>query len=165
MTNQPEKLSNKSFYRLDPTIDLPQKEHKNLRAIWNGEYRPPLKGEWYLSGAAIKAYRAFDDLINPYHIARIVRVHEKTTTTTSIFEIITSPNHYLYILKQHQFFDFTEPNAVNTILVRATTETEARQLATENEHKHRDNVQHWDSKHASCTFLHTEGESGVVLVA
>lgn len=35
-----------------------------------GEYRPPRKGEYYLSGAIVAAYRAPNDLSTAYWIAR-----------------------------------------------------------------------------------------------
>lgn len=44
------------------------------RAQYTGEYRPPRKGEWYLSGSPVEAYRAPNDLSQPFHIARIVEV-------------------------------------------------------------------------------------------
>lgn len=34
-----------------------------------GEFRPPRKGEWYLSGAIVAAYQAPNDLSTPYWIA------------------------------------------------------------------------------------------------
>ncbi|RLC88675.1 MAG: hypothetical protein DRJ03_02020 [Chloroflexi bacterium] len=45
-----------------------------LRAKLTGEFRPPRKGEWFLSGAIPEAYRAPNDLDGAYHIARFVRV-------------------------------------------------------------------------------------------
>lgn len=42
--------------------------HQNLRFI-KGEFRPPRKGEWFLSGAIVGAYLAPNDLSNPYYIA------------------------------------------------------------------------------------------------
>ena len=35
----------------------------------SGETRPPRKGEWYLSGAIVEAYRAPNDLSTPHLIA------------------------------------------------------------------------------------------------
>jgi hypothetical protein len=49
-----------------------------IQAVATGEKRPPKKGEWYLSGAIIGAYRADGNLETPYHIARLVRVERKT---------------------------------------------------------------------------------------
>ena len=49
-------------------------DSKNFRAIATGEKRKPRKGEWYLSGAEITAYRAPNDLSTVYHIAKLVRV-------------------------------------------------------------------------------------------
>jgi hypothetical protein len=37
-----------------------------------GEKRIPRKGEWYLSGAIIEAYRAANDLSCEFYIARLV---------------------------------------------------------------------------------------------
>lgn len=41
------------------------------RAEWTGETRPPLAGEWYLSGAIIEAYQAGVNMSTPHHIAKI----------------------------------------------------------------------------------------------
>lgn len=53
-----------------------------LAGVWNHgitavsarEFRKPRKGEWYLSGAIVTAYRAPNDLPSAYHIARLVRI-------------------------------------------------------------------------------------------
>lgn len=37
-----------------------------------GEMREPRKGEWFLSGAIIEAYRAQNDLSSAYNIAKLV---------------------------------------------------------------------------------------------
>lgn len=42
-----------------------------VRAVATGEFRPPRKGEWFLSGSYIEAYRAENDLSVQYHIARL----------------------------------------------------------------------------------------------
>lgn len=50
-----------------------------IQAVWDGKpRRPPKKGEWYLSGADIAAYRTPNDLTQEFHIARLVRVESKT---------------------------------------------------------------------------------------
>lgn len=52
-------------------------EHYALHAPryrWTGEKRPPKAGEYYLSGAIIAAYRALNDLSDPYHIAEPVEM-------------------------------------------------------------------------------------------
>lgn len=46
----------------------------NIRAKPTGETRSPHKGEWYLSGAIIEAYRAPNDLDQQFRIARLVRI-------------------------------------------------------------------------------------------
>ena len=57
-----------------------------MRAKWDGQpKRPPKKGEWYLSGSIIAAYKATNDLTQEYHIATIHKT--KTTTVTTIVEI------------------------------------------------------------------------------
>lgn len=42
-----------------------------------GEFRPPLKGEWYLSGAIVEAYLAPNDLSTEYWIAVPVEVERR----------------------------------------------------------------------------------------
>lgn len=64
-------------------LDMYQREMV-IKAVFAGEKRPPKKGEWYLSGAIIQAYRAPNDLDTPYHIARLVRTETKTVITTDI---------------------------------------------------------------------------------
>ena len=48
---------------------------EKVGAMWTGEKRAPRKGEWFLSGARIGAYHAFNDMSMVYHIARLVRVN------------------------------------------------------------------------------------------
>lgn len=45
--------------------------------VWSGEYRAPRKGEWFLSGAVVEAYKAHDDLRHPFYIAREVEVRRE----------------------------------------------------------------------------------------
>lgn len=45
-----------------------------VRAVATGEKRPPRKGEWFLSGSFIEAYRAENDLTTAYDIARLAIV-------------------------------------------------------------------------------------------
>lgn len=45
-----------------------------IRAICTEEFRPPRKGERYLSGAIPQAYVAPSDLTDGYHILRLVIV-------------------------------------------------------------------------------------------
>lgn len=54
-----------------------------VMATPTGEKRQPRRGEWYLSGAVVEAYRAQSDLHGVFHIARLAVVEE----TTSIKEI------------------------------------------------------------------------------
>ena len=45
-----------------------------VRAVATGEHRSPRKGEWFLSGSCIEAYRAENDLTTACHIARLALV-------------------------------------------------------------------------------------------
>ena len=49
----------------------------HIRAIRTGEFRPPVKGEWYLSGACAEAWKTRGNLETPYHILRLVRVENR----------------------------------------------------------------------------------------
>lgn len=47
---------------------------RDIRYRATGEYRQPRRGEFFLSGAIITAYRAPNDLSTPYWIAEPVRL-------------------------------------------------------------------------------------------
>lgn len=67
-----EKLTRSGVYRGEYSFgELGKKRYR-----WNGEKRPPHKGEFYLSGSTIIAYRAGGDLSYPYHIAEEVPAAE-----------------------------------------------------------------------------------------
>ena len=52
-----------------------------VHAVWDGKPRRcPKKGEWYLSGAIIEAYRAPNDLSTPFHIATLVKTKKEHKT-------------------------------------------------------------------------------------
>ncbi len=57
-----------------PLEDLPPAPMRlrTTRARWTGEVRRPRKGEWYLSGAIIAAFRAPADLHYDFAIATLV---------------------------------------------------------------------------------------------
>lgn len=55
-----------SSYRIADSLRY---NEKFTHAVMTGEFRPPRKGEWYISGAIPAAYRARNDLSTPYHIA------------------------------------------------------------------------------------------------
>ena len=38
------------------------------RAVTTGEFRPPVEGEWYASGAIVEAYQAPSNLVSSYWI-------------------------------------------------------------------------------------------------
>lgn len=52
--------------------------HVSIMARDAYQDRPPLKGEWYISGAIPYAYRAPNDLTIEYSIARLVMVETET---------------------------------------------------------------------------------------
>ena len=53
-----------------------KKRTKDTRAIKTGEFRNPIKGEWYLSGAIGEAYQAPNDLSYPHYIAQIIETKQ-----------------------------------------------------------------------------------------
>lgn len=55
-----------------PLADSLRLGEKANGAVATREFRPPLRGEWYLSGAIVAAYRAPNDLTTAYRIARLV---------------------------------------------------------------------------------------------
>jgi hypothetical protein len=93
-SNESEKLKRDKFYPLADRLAFG--EHKKIgllnsaglwitglsvHAVWDGQPpRCPKKGEWYLSGSIIEAYRAPNDLSTPYHIARLVKTKKETKT-------------------------------------------------------------------------------------
>ena len=48
----------------------------NIRYTATGEYRNPLKGEYFLSGSIITAYFAQTDLSTPYWVAKAVELKQ-----------------------------------------------------------------------------------------
>lgn len=56
------------------------REPRKVRAMWTGEKRPPKRGEWFLSGAIVEAYKAPNDLTHPHLIAVLVQPVETVTT-------------------------------------------------------------------------------------
>lgn len=69
-----ETLQKDKLYPLAPGERVPgESDTRNVRARATGEFRAPRRGEWYLSGATIEAYRAPSDLTTSFHIARLVR--------------------------------------------------------------------------------------------
>lgn len=61
---------------------------RSFFAVPTGEKRPPRRGEWYLSGAIVQAYRAPNDLSTPFHLAKLVRTRTTTITTVTTVEPI-----------------------------------------------------------------------------
>lgn len=69
----------------------------------------------------------------------------------------------LYILTQRKYYDWFTPDAINSILVRANSEEEARQLCSTDEDENRDSSQSWDLENATCEILSVVGTSEVIL--
>jgi len=64
-----------------PLLGYDNNPGRKIRAVRAGEKRPPLKGEWYISGAFPCAYKALNDLTYDYEIARLVLVESRIVTT------------------------------------------------------------------------------------
>lgn len=80
-------MNKQTFYKLGDPCPGHYGEH-DLRGQAIGEFRPPRKGEWYISGAIPAVYRASNDLNTDYHIAHIVRVKTTTVVVERIVEIL-----------------------------------------------------------------------------
>ena len=90
-------INKEMFYPLSDMLSIEERKRfditfnesfggRIMRAKWDGQpKRSPKKGEWFLSGAVIGAYKAPNDLTQEYHIANIVKT--KTTTVTTVVEI------------------------------------------------------------------------------
>lgn len=50
---------------------------KYVQAIQTNEFRKPRKGDWYLSGAIPKAYKAENDLPSEYRIMQLIEVERE----------------------------------------------------------------------------------------
>jgi hypothetical protein len=82
-TNTSDKLRQGVYYPVADRVPGNQQlaTGERFMAIWNGRpRRSPKRGEWYLSGAKIAAYRAPSDLSTPYHIAQLRIVQTRTVT-------------------------------------------------------------------------------------
>jgi len=73
------------YYPLYSTGKISAMMPGNYKAIITGEFRPPKKGEWYISGAIPEAYYVRNDLSTAFYIAKIVEI--KITKTVK-YEII-----------------------------------------------------------------------------
>ena len=58
----------------DDLAALNVEDRVGVRAVATGEFRPPRKGEWFLSGSYIKPFRAESDLPTAYNIAKLAYV-------------------------------------------------------------------------------------------
>lgn len=77
--SKPRRLNHAKLYPLADVLGVQARKELGLgcglvKAEASGEKRPPRKGEWYLSGAQIAAYRAPNDLSTAFHIARLVQI-------------------------------------------------------------------------------------------
>lgn len=59
---------------------------RNFRAYFTGETRCPKKGEWFLSGAIIEAYKAPNNLTTPYKIAKLLLTETKVMEQVKIIQ-------------------------------------------------------------------------------
>jgi hypothetical protein len=75
-----EEIESLGFSRKERSWPVPssfchtKKSGEWVMAIYNKQYRKPKRGEWYLSGAIVSAYKAPNDLSSKYYIAKLVRV-------------------------------------------------------------------------------------------
>ena len=63
-----------------------QGQTRRLMGKKTGEFRPPKRGEWFLSGAVPEGYRALADMDGSYHILELVACKVKVTTTYEVEE-------------------------------------------------------------------------------
>lgn len=59
-----------------------------IAAVATGDVRCPKKGEWYLSGAIVEAYKAPNDIPSKYQIAALVQIETKIETRVKILSPI-----------------------------------------------------------------------------
>jgi hypothetical protein len=69
---KPREVHRDSWYPMADGETMPagyRRQYTRIRAT--GEYRYPRRGEWFLSGAIVEAYRAHSDLSVQYAIAEL----------------------------------------------------------------------------------------------
>ena len=71
----------------------------------------------------------------------------------------------LFILTQNRYYDFTKPDMVNTMIIRAESEQHARELAEKSELENRDGAQKWDKNNSSCEELLCDGAAKIILTS
>lgn len=59
---------------------------RRLMVQYTGEKRRPKKGEWFLSGAVVDGYEAYNDLSQIYHIGELVIVETKEIKTITPYQ-------------------------------------------------------------------------------
>lgn len=66
----------RTYYPLaSPYSVLPHRlSSKGFKGKLTGEFRPPKKGEWYLSGAIPECYEAPNDLLSSFNIIEVVKM-------------------------------------------------------------------------------------------
>lgn len=67
----------KDYISKDELKAIGATDRNKVKAVYSGQFRPPRKGEWFLSGAVVEAYKAELNLTASYHIARLVKVEMK----------------------------------------------------------------------------------------
>tara|TARA_R110002096_G_scaffold66682_2_gene162220 strand:- start:34938 stop:35174 length:237 start_codon:yes stop_codon:yes gene_type:complete len=71
-----DRISQKELYEIGAT------DRSKVKAVYSGQFRPPRKGEWFMSGSIVEAYKAKSDMTVSYHIARLVKVQMKEVIVT-----------------------------------------------------------------------------------
>ena len=66
-------------------LSFDERYHGNLIvAVKSGEFRPPKRDEWYLSGAIPEGYKAKNNLSTPFHILKLARLGVQTVVTETV---------------------------------------------------------------------------------
>ena len=76
--------------------------HARRYFMWTGEFRPPRKGEWYISGADPEAYQSFAGLDSPYHIAHPIvgdATHGKGAHNRAVAQFLGLQRLWLHALE------------------------------------------------------------------
>jgi len=79
-----------------------------VKAVKTGEYRRPKKGEYYLSGAIVEAWRASNDLKTPYWIARLIRVKTRVVHDIEAYVLTDHQNIVLRDLRVRQLPGYSQ---------------------------------------------------------
>lgn len=72
-------MKTSNLYPIADIRHLPEpRQHRSMRGLLTGEYREPLKGEWFLSGAIPECYYMRQHHCSmKFHICKLVQVRER----------------------------------------------------------------------------------------